>query len=204
MARSKLKMSGSQNLLVGQTGSGKTTYTLKLLKASKFDQVYIFTTTPWEWRGLSRITVLTYDEIAVVDNLFNAANRQTTKAVVIDNFVGVINLRGTDVVERLFTQGRHYNIATFVLTQHATKMSPTCRENARHIWLFRSSHINYSVTYLSQNKFTREKDWIAFCKKRSGYTPIFINNADLSLEDNVWLDERSPASLRSQSRINNC
>lgn len=173
----------SQNLIMGATGSGKTTFVKKILKRSRFKFGIIVTTTPWEYTSVRNAYVCGFEEIESACKILFGCSSKMNKYVVIDNFVGVYKVG--DCVEKLFTQGRHFNIAVFLLAQYAAKVPPVVRENARYIWVFRSCVKSYELLFNNQNKFSKKRDFIEFMQKKSGYSPIFINNADLSLKDNV-------------------
>jgi len=175
----------SQNLVIGATGSGKSTFIKKILKSAKFKVGVIVTTTPWEYTKVKSAFITSFDKIDLIVDLLFSASPRLPRYIVIDNYVGVYKL--SDPIEKLFTQGRHFNIATFVLTQYAAKCPPVCRENARYIWVFRSCVKSYELIFNNQNKYAKKQDFIRFMQSRTGYTPILINNSDLSLKDNIIL-----------------
>lgn len=181
-----LNFDGRQVIICGATESGKTTLLKKLLKLAKpYDIGLIYTTTPHEWEYLKRGICLDYSKLDIINVLFNKKIKDLRKFVIIDNFIGECKL--DDKIEKLFTQGRHFNITTFVLTQHLTKaVSPTIRENARYIFALKCSMHTYDCLFNYQNKFSKKKDFIEFGIKRDGYKPLLIDNNDLSLTENVF------------------
>lgn len=174
----------SQILILGQTGAGKSTLIKKLLKGCpKFHFGFVFTTTPWEWSDVKNAIVLGFDQIDKISLLFHEKLIKIKKYVIIDNFIGVCKLGS--IIEKLYTQGRHFNVAAISLTQYAAKLSPTIRENSRYIFILRSSIRSYELIFNNQNKFSKKNDWVDFCQKHAGYKPILINNNDLNLINNV-------------------
>lgn len=173
----------SQNLIVGATGSGKTTFTKKIIKRHKFTFGIIATSTPWEYSTIKNAAVIEFKDLDSYTDMLFKASTKIPKYVIIDNFIGIYKLNAT--VEKLFTQGRHFNIATFLLTQYAAKCPPVVRENARYIWVFRSCVKTYELLYNNQNKYAKKQDFVKFMQSKTGYSPILINNADLSLRDNI-------------------
>lgn len=180
-----IELTKSQNLIMGATGSGKTTFVKKLLKKAKFHFGIVITTTPWEYNDLKTAYVTSFDEIETATKILFNCSKKLKKYVVIDNYVGVYKLASP--VEKLFTQGRHFGIATFLLTQYAAKCPPVVRENARYIWVFRSCVKSYELIFNNQNKFSKKRDFVEFMQKKTGYTPVLINNADLELKDNIMV-----------------
>lgn len=173
----------SQNLIIGATGSGKSTFTKKIITSHKFKFGIIATTTPWEYQNVKNAAVITFEELDRYVEILFKASRKLNKYIVIDNYVGVYTL--SKPIEKLFTQGRHFNIAVFLLTQYAAKCPPVIRENARYTWVFRSCVKTYELIFDNQNRFSKKRDFVAFMQKKTGYTPILINNDDLSLTDNI-------------------
>jgi hypothetical protein len=178
----------SQILILGQTGAGKSTLLKKLIKGCpKFDFGFCFTSTPWEWSGpqFKNIITLSFDDFDKVNILFNIKLIKLKKFVIIDNFIGIFKI--DKLVEKLYTQGRHFNIASFCLCQYASKITPTVRENSRYIFILRCSIKSYELLYNNQNKYNKKSDWIDFCQKNASYSPILINNNDLNLINNIIL-----------------
>ena len=173
----------SQNLIVGATGSGKTTFTKKIIKRHKFTFGIIATSTPWEYKNIKNAAVIEFKDLDSYTDMLFKASTKIPKYVIIDNFIGIYKLNAT--VEKLFTQGPHFNIATFLLTQYAAKCPPVVRENARYIWVFRSCVKTYELIFNNQNKYAKKQDFVKFMQSKTGYSPILINNADLSLRDNI-------------------
>lgn len=176
----------SQVLILGQTGAGKSSLLKKLLKGCpKFDFGFCFTSTPWELSEFKNIITLSFDDFDKVNILFNIKLIKLKKFVIIDNFIGLYKL--DKIAEKLYTQGRHFNIASICLSQYAGKVPPTIRENSRYIFILRSSIKSYELLYNNQNKYNKKADWIDFCQKNASYSPILINNNDLNLINNIIL-----------------
>lgn len=185
--KSKISLYRSQNLIVGATGSGKTVFLSKLLKNIKYDLIFIFTTTPWEYEHVKRAIILDFTQIKKIELLFSKRPRimKLKKCCIVDNWIGACKI--TSEIEMLYTQGRHFNISSFVLTQYLAKVPPVVRENSRYIWLLRTCIKSYDMLYNNQNKYHKKSQFIEFCQKNTSYTPILINNEDLELENNIIL-----------------
>lgn len=181
----KIDFIKSQNLIIGATGSGKTTFVRKVIKSTRFRFGVVITSTPWEYSTLRNAYVTDFDNIDQMAEILFKCSRKVPKFIVIDNFVGIYKIAG--VVEKIFTQGRHFNIAVFLLTQYAAKCPAVCRENARYMWVFRSCVRSYELIFNNQNKYSKKADFIAFMQSVTGYEPVLINNADLSLKDNIFI-----------------
>lgn len=182
---SSITLHKSQNLLVGSTGSGKSTLVKKLLKSAKWDLGMIFTSTDWEYKDVKKGIPLKFDSIDKVNLLFSPKIIKLRKFVIIDNYIGIMKLG--PIIEKLYTQGRHFGIAVFVLTQYAAKVPPVVRENSRYVWILRANVKSYDLLFNNQNKYSKKNDFIEFCQKNTSYIPILINNEDLNLINNIVL-----------------
>lgn len=180
---SSIDLRGSQNLLIGTTGSGKSTLVKKLLKTTKWDLGMIFTTTPWEYSDVKKGIPLEFALIDKVNLLFSPKLMKLKKFVIIDNYIGIMKLGA--LIEKIYTQGRHFGLAVFVLSQYAAKVPPVVRENSRYVWILRANVRSYDLLFNNQNKFSRKLDFIEFCQKNTSYIPILINNEDLNLINNI-------------------
>lgn len=183
----KIEFYSSTFLLVGKTRSGKTTLFKKLVNKAKYDIILVITTTPHEYTDLKNVAFVEFEQMEdTIELLMTDKFKKLNKCIVVDNFIGMYSMRNSKIFERLYTSCRHHNISVWTLSQMATKLCPTIRENSLYTFILTCGNNSYEKLFDIQNKFSKKKEWLDFVHEVVCDYPILIDNYDVKLKDNVF------------------
>ncbi len=172
-------LKNNQILLCGRTGSGKTTWIINYMTKNKnlYDLVYVFTSTPQEYIKLTnKKNIFEVEEIDKINKIFNSDIKKH-KAIILDNFVGLVKLQNEATLLKCFTQGRHKNISVIVLSQYIYTVPPCIRTNCSHILIFKSNMRDLELIYPYQDTFRSKDEFLTFMGENTNdYYPVLIKN----------------------------
>ena len=185
-----MEIQGKSFIICGCSRTGKSTLLYKLLKLiKKIDLMFVFTSTPYEWKDAKRAIVVGVDQLDKINIVFRDKLKPLNKVVVIDNFIGAEKkLRNLPVIDKLYTSGRHYGISAFILTQAMQHLTPVVRDNTNYYFILKVKIRQFEILFEQQNYYTKKKDFIDYClKNQKRYNPILIDNYNLDLDNNIIL-----------------
>ena len=118
-------------------------------------------------------------------------------AVVLDDCLGIMNMRNAPILERLSASGRHSHISLFTLTQNISKVSTTLRTNCNTVYLSRSSGNSMRIcsTENSQSYRSFDKFFLFFSEmiQRYGpYTMVKFDRTGVVAQDIIFIAPKAP------------
>lgn len=116
--------------------------------------------------------------------------------IYIDDICGIITrTRGMDMLNILFSKGRHYNISVYALVQYACMLSPTIRANSRYyaITKIHGKDVDYTYDFCAdgyENKKQFRKELETTCVD---YNVIIYDTHGISKVNRLYI--RAPATV---------
>lgn len=104
--------------------------------------------------------------------------------VIMDDFVGNVNMTFQKGIDKLFTQGRHYNITVIVTTQKYKSVSNVMRGNAGYIILFSQTNMVQTNGIAEEYNIYEDKNnfYILLNKHTDKYGCVIIDNTKNKIE----------------------
>lgn len=150
-------------IVTGKTKSGKTYFTRALMHKSQkeFDYIIIYSSTAdisgdfddFQKKYSKKVLIITDETVFINmlnDDSFNDSvlnEKKIRKLIVIDDFIGFIDLHKNKKFDSLASRGRHLNISVIYLTQHIFCLTPCIRLNSDYIFVTKTSDNNIKQLY---------------------------------------------------------
>lgn len=132
----------------------------KMLKVKRFNYGIVFSSTAFnnDYSFMPEEFVhSTFDEEIIKNLMMKQRSRGTGKAfVVFDDILGDLKLTSNLMIKLLSTY-RHYNISIFLATQYLYKVPPTIRECYTYAFIFRQTNMR-SIDVLRETYFIEFKN----------------------------------------------
>jgi DNA helicase HerA-like ATPase len=152
----------SSFLFLGKTNSGKTYLMKKILAKNRklFDRVIVFCPIMNnDYNFLDKKYVLKDKEKLndIIDKQYELkeTNKHKPLLIILDDFIGSIDIRRDELFSKLATNGRHCNISTFYISQFLTRIPPVIRDNINYFIVLSVSHQSLDTLYEYQEMYNR-------------------------------------------------
>lgn len=109
--------------------------------------------------------------------------------LILDDCLGEVNMRSqNNMIDILFSKGRHYHITLFLTTQKITYVSPTIRENAKYVFITKVTKSSYEKLYELSDDFSNYKEFAAYLDKQCvDYRVVFFDHMDAYAKSHVGI-----------------
>lgn len=100
--------------------------------------------------------------------------------LILDDCLGEINMRApNNIIDILFSKGRHYHITVMVTIQKITYISPTVRENAKYVFITKVAKSSYEHIFDLSDDFANVKDLTVFLDRNCvDYRVVVFDHTD--------------------------
>lgn len=181
----------SATLFLGKTGSGKTFLMKKILNKNKkkFNRIIAFCPIlNDDYDFLDKKFVIRDKEKLndIIDRQYELKKNNMHKPllIILDDFIGTIDLRHDDIFSKLATNGRHCNITVFYISQFLTKIPPVIRDNLGYLCILNISQASLDTLTEYQDMYNKNDLFQLYRETRQKpYRGILIDNVSPYLKD---------------------
>ena len=145
-------------IIAGKSDSGKNVLFDYLYQKEAYNGGLVYSATSQITQEFTDHNNVYDDHETFIIALNTLLDAQTTRAIqkkrlgkyyiVINDFIGCINVHYIKIYDKLFTQGRHLNLTVYVLTQSLSAVTPTMRANIKclYVTVLNDQQVDYIYT----------------------------------------------------------
>lgn len=178
-------------LFLGKSNSGKTYLMKKILHKhrKKFDRVIVFCPIMNnDYDFLDPKYVIrdkqTLDTIINVQYQLKMQNKHKPLLIILDDWIGSVDLRHDETFSKLSTNGRHCNITTFYISQFLNRIPPVIRDNINYYIILSVSHQSLDTLYEYQEMYKKNELTDLYREiKKQPYRGLLFDNFKPYIED---------------------